>query len=231
MSSFHREGELEKALEQYQLVLEGSPKNVLAMASLGDCLMALERFDDAIKIYKRALKVLPEGEEKLNIQNDLGICYFKKGELEKAIAEFKAVLKKNPDHVNAIYNLGQVYYHEGLTGRMKEDYEEFVKSSKNAASILFALSKSMVSVAAANKNRHRRGILLIGDSAPMRRIQDLIKRAAASDATVLVLGENGTGKELVARRPPASARHDKPFVAHRLFGPERVPSGKRTLRP
>ena len=211
---FRQRGELEKALEQYQLVLAASPKNVLAMASLGDCLMALERFDEAIKIYKRALKVLPEGEEKLNIQNDLGICYFKKGELEKAIAEFKAVLKKNPDHVNAIYNLGQVYYHEGLTGRMKEDYEEFVKSSKNAASILFALSKSMVSVAAAGKNRPTGENSLIGDSAPMRHIQDLIKRAAASDATVLILGENGTGKELAARSVhQQSSRHDKPFVA------------------
>ena len=211
---FRQRGELEKALEQYQLVLEASPKNVLAMGSLGDCLIALERYDEAIKVYKKALKVLPEGEEKLNVQNDLGICYFKKGDLEKAIAEFKTVLKKNPDHVNAIYNLGQVYYHEGLTGRMKEDYEEFVKSSKNAASILFALSKSMVSVAASGKNRPSGETSLIGDSLPMRRILDLLKRAAASDATVLILGENGTGKELAARSiHQQSGRHDKPFMA------------------
>src|SRR5580658_4208317 len=47
----------------------------------------------------------------------------------------------------------------------------------------------------------------------MQRIQDLIKRAAASDATVLVLGENGTGKELVARSiHQQSGRHDRAFV-------------------
>ena len=211
---YRQRGELEKALEQYQMVVDSNPRNVPALGSLGDCLMALERYDEAIKVYKKALKVLPEGEEKLNVQNDLGIGYFKQGELEKAISEFKAVLKKNPDHVNAIYNLGQVYYHEGLTGRMKQDYEEFVKSSKNAASILFALSKSMVSVAAADKNRPAGETILIGDSAPMRRIQDLLKRAAASDATVLILGENGTGKELAARSiHEQSVRHDKPFVA------------------
>jgi len=211
---YKERGELEKALEQYQSVIESNPRNILALGSLGDCLMALERFDEAIKTYRKALKVLPEGEERSNIQNDLGICYFKKGELEKAIAEFKDVLKANPDHVNAIYNLGQVYYHEGLTGRMKEDYEEFVKSSKNAASILFALSKSMVSVAAAQKSRPVDETILIGDSPPMRKILDLIKRAAASDATVLVLGENGTGKELVARSiHQQSGRHDGPFIA------------------
>jgi transcriptional regulator with PAS, ATPase and Fis domain len=206
-------GEVEKALEQYRTVIEGHPKNVLALGSLGDCLMTLERFEEAIQVYKKALKILPPGVEKLNIQNDLGVCYFKKSEIEKAIAEFKSVLKQDPDHVNAIYNLGQVYYHEGLTGRMKEDYEEFVRSSKDAASILFSLSKSMIS-AASQKEGPMAKTVLIGDSSAMKNIQDLIKRAAASDATVLVLGENGTGKELVAQSiHEQSARHDKPFIA------------------
>src|ERR1700677_54553 len=209
---FKQRGEVEKALEQYQTVVRETPKNVLALGGLGDCWMTLEKYDEAIQVYKKALKRLPEGDEKLNIQNDLGVCYFKKSEMEKAIAEFKAVLQKNPNHVNAIYNLGQVYYHEGLTGRMKQDYEEFVKSSANAASILFSLSKSMVSAASAPERRGEE-TLLVGESVPMKKIQDLIKRAAASDATVLVLGENGTGKELVARSiHELSARHDKPFV-------------------
>src|SRR5258708_25735243 len=55
---------------------------------------------------------------------------------------------------------------------------------------------------------------LIGDSEPMRRIKDLIGRAAAAPGTVLVTGETGTGKELVARALHASsARSEKPFVA------------------
>jgi DNA-binding NtrC family response regulator len=40
---------------------------------------------------------------------------------------------------------------------------------------------------------------LIGTSAAMRRVQKTIGLAADSDATVLILGETGTGKELVAR--------------------------------
>ena len=40
---------------------------------------------------------------------------------------------------------------------------------------------------------------LIGRSAAMQRVRDLIERAAPTDANVLILGENGTGKEIVAR--------------------------------
>ncbi|MCL6697863.1 sigma-54 dependent transcriptional regulator [Sphingomonas sp. NSE70-1] len=40
---------------------------------------------------------------------------------------------------------------------------------------------------------------LLGDSEAMERVRTLIDRAAPTDANVLILGENGTGKEIVAR--------------------------------
>ncbi|MFO0614829.1 MAG: sigma-54 dependent transcriptional regulator [Polyangiaceae bacterium] len=55
---------------------------------------------------------------------------------------------------------------------------------------------------------------LIGRSAPMRRVHDLLVRVSATDASVLIHGETGTGKELVARAlHTMSDRRDKPFVA------------------
>ncbi len=54
---------------------------------------------------------------------------------------------------------------------------------------------------------------IIGDSPAITRLKKEIKLAAPSDAWVLILGENGTGKELVARRlHNLSRRADKPFV-------------------
>ena len=55
---------------------------------------------------------------------------------------------------------------------------------------------------------------LIGDSAPMQRVRDLIAKVAPTSSTVIILGETGTGKELVARAVhDQSLRADRPFVA------------------
>jgi two-component system response regulator HydG len=55
---------------------------------------------------------------------------------------------------------------------------------------------------------------LVGESDAMHRVKDLVVRAAAAPGTVLVTGETGTGKELVARAIHAgSPRAAKPFVA------------------
>jgi transcriptional regulator with GAF, ATPase, and Fis domain len=55
---------------------------------------------------------------------------------------------------------------------------------------------------------------ILGDSKVMQRVYKTIKKVAPSDVTVLIEGETGTGKELVAQTVHAlSARNSKPFIA------------------
>jgi len=55
---------------------------------------------------------------------------------------------------------------------------------------------------------------IIGKSAPMQQVFDLISQVAPRRSTVLIQGESGTGKELVAKAIHASSgRADAPFVA------------------
>ena len=54
---------------------------------------------------------------------------------------------------------------------------------------------------------------IIGNSAAIARVRELIQHAAASDARVLITGDSGTGKELIARAIHCdSARAENPFV-------------------
>jgi DNA-binding NtrC family response regulator len=58
---------------------------------------------------------------------------------------------------------------------------------------------------------------ILGESAAVRRLREDIRRVADLDLSVLVRGETGSGKELVAQAiHRASGRHDKPFVAVNL---------------
>jgi DNA-binding NtrC family response regulator len=55
---------------------------------------------------------------------------------------------------------------------------------------------------------------MIGQCEGIRRVHTLIRKAAPTDANVLVLGDNGTGKELVAREiHRQSGRSGEPFIA------------------
>jgi len=61
----------------------------------------------------------------------------------------------------------------------------------------------------ANRNKP----MIIGKSASMQEIMILVNKISSTDANVLITGENGTGKELIAREiHNHSGRHDELFV-------------------
>jgi len=102
--------------------------------------------------------------------------------------------------------------------------EKFVEQDLELIQIFANLAAS----GAVNAQRHERlkrenrGLLetlqardqIIGQSQALREVMDLCHRVAKSNATVLLLGETGTGKELNAKAiHNASPRADKPWVA------------------
>ncbi len=63
------------------------------------------------------------------------------------------------------------------------------------------------------RQRLDESVRIIGASPPIRRLKETIRRVAPTDATVLVRGESGVGKELVAGAiHQASPRHDGPLI-------------------
>jgi len=83
--------------------------------------------------------------------------------------------------------------------------------------LLVLLRNARTTQALEAENRRLRapwGAPLVGESRAIRALLDQIARAGPSPARVLISGEHGTGKELVARAlHAASPRHAMPFVA------------------
>lgn len=80
------------------------------------------------------------------------------------------------------------------------------------AQIRGLLAKVEPSHRASDRHRLHFGCL-IGESPPMKRLYDMIEKVAASKANVMLLGESGVGKELVARAIHHASRSSGPFVA------------------
>jgi DNA-binding NtrC family response regulator len=60
---------------------------------------------------------------------------------------------------------------------------------------------------------HKQSHTIIGESTMMHHLMDLIRRAAPTRASILISGESGVGKELVANAiQKLSTRKDKPFI-------------------
>jgi transcriptional regulator with GAF, ATPase, and Fis domain len=54
---------------------------------------------------------------------------------------------------------------------------------------------------------------IIGQSSPLRRVLNMVEQVVSGNSTVLLLGETGTGKELIARAiHNCSSRRDQSFV-------------------
>jgi len=90
---------------EYRMRVEKDPKDVEAMAALGNANLALKRFDHAQSWYQRALDVDPNMTE---VRMNLAIALRFMGKTDDAIAELDRVLAKDPKNAGALYNLGVI---------------------------------------------------------------------------------------------------------------------------
>ena len=106
-----------------------------------------------------------------------------------------------------------------IVGRPAEEWDDAAEqlrffTPQPIADQLIELQTQVVQLRASIGQSARLPADMIGNSPGFRRAFDLLRQAATSQITVLLLGETGVGKELFARALHAmGARRDQPFVA------------------
>jgi tetratricopeptide (TPR) repeat protein len=117
----NRHGE---ALQYYEIILNNSPKNFLALVSKGNSLTGLKKYDEAARVFEFANMLYPDSEY---VKAELGLLYYYQGNFTEAENYFNASLKNNNKTYTCPYEgLGLVYYSQGKYAEAKENLEKSI---------------------------------------------------------------------------------------------------------
>ncbi|MEG2171995.1 MAG: tetratricopeptide repeat protein [Desulfovibrionaceae bacterium] len=110
----YSQGDVFAAVEEYKLALLADSSNAMAWNSLGVCMAALSRHNEARRYFKEALKRSPDDGATLY---NLGVVCQNLGEKRSAARHFRACIKADPQHVFGHIRLGQM---AERSGRLKD---------------------------------------------------------------------------------------------------------------
>lgn len=157
-----------------------------------------------------------EGLKKIKEQNyDCILCDIKMPKMD-GIEVLEQAKAHNPDvPFIVISGHGNI---ETAVDAVKKGAFDFISKPPDLNRLLITIRnamdrKSLLTETKQLRKRIAKGSEMIGESAPMQKIKDTIQKVAPTDARVLITGENGAGKELVARNiHELSIRANGPLV-------------------
>ena len=210
--------QIDDAIEDFQQAIILNKDLLMAYQILGDTFLNTREYLQAAGVYEKLLEKAPASFDSISARNNLGIAYYHLSKPRQSMEQFNEILRREPGNSNAVYNLALVYSREGIAGNVKDAYREFM-SSAESASFIFDLTKPKNSGNPSDTAIITSGMdsftvpRIIGSSAVMRSVLRRARLAAASSSTVMITGENGTGKELLARIIHQNSTHGThPFI-------------------
>jgi len=119
----------------FQQVLLERPNHLGALGNLGVVYSRLQRFADAVRVYRQALKIAPAD---LQLNLNLGLAYLKQDDYQSAKPHLLKVLAAKPGHAQARELLATAQLFTGEVGPATETLETLRRSG--GSSVLYLLS-------------------------------------------------------------------------------------------
>jgi hypothetical protein len=116
-----------------------SPINYRANFNFGTELAKLGRYQEARRVLEKAIAIDPNQSDVFNQLGNIGLLT---GNLGSAARNYEAAIKRDPENVAALYNLGLVYERTGRARRALDAYRQFV----DVASTMSHLGPKVVEV-------------------------------------------------------------------------------------
>ena len=136
--SYEKMGKLEDALACFESALNLKPDFSHALYNKGVIHKKLDQTEAAIRCYNEALEI----EKHAQTYNVLGISLKEKGNYEAAISVYKLALKMDPEHVDALNNLGMVYAEMGILDKATNCHDKAMLLQPNSAKFHFTAACS-----------------------------------------------------------------------------------------
>jgi len=104
-----------------------------------------------------------------------------------------------------------------IEGNFNDEDEEALVELASHASIALENTQQLQQLLATHRHiieQQAQGVQLVGQSPPIEALRSTIRRVANTELAILILGENGTGKEVVSQSVHyLSPRREQPFIA------------------
>jgi tetratricopeptide (TPR) repeat protein len=105
----HQKGDLGAAINSYKACLAAKPELTMMWSNYGAALAQAGRYEDAIEVYRTALKGAPDP----RLRRNLALAYYKSGALEAAITEIQTLRAATPDDLPLTFLLADCHLRLG----------------------------------------------------------------------------------------------------------------------
>lgn len=121
-ASYNKLGDPNKSLAYYKLAAEVSPGEMYPLIRLGWAQITVKDYPNAANAFQSALEMAVTDTEKADAYRGLGEAYRQQGILDQALIYLQALSALEPDNLNVLLNLSQVYF-------AMENYPEAIQSA------------------------------------------------------------------------------------------------------